>query len=290
MRKLIWLSCIVLLLVAACKREQPLKTITGNTPPPDTLVGEALIASYVNNLYVNVLGRKPDSTENATAIASLKATNISLTSRTSLVTQLLAKPEYAQRAYDICRAELLNNVDTADISQQIYVYTDFIQKNPTNPYVVVIQREINKLKLIQQIPSQLRSGAIVQKDAYYRCVDNYVYDQINMGAENFVKASFESFCRRAPTMAELQAGVNMNNGSREVLFLQEGSSRQDFINILLGSKEYYEGQVVSLYLRYLLRQPNSQEATYLALRYQGGESYKSIQTYILTLNEYAGIR
>jgi len=122
-----------------------------------------------------------------------------------------------------------------------------------------------------------------------RCINNYIYDQINMGAANFVISSFLHFLNRAPTTNELTQGENMVNGQPGTLFLQVGQSKPDYLLIFFSSLNYYEGEAVLLYNKYLFRNPSSVEMSNAATKYQSTLDYIQMQKDILSTNEYIGI-
>jgi hypothetical protein len=199
---------------------------------------------------------------------------------------IVANREYAQRVFDILRAEHLNNVDTNFIKFEIGQQQNFIFENPNSPARPEVQRSIDRMQMLMRIPRDVHDRRIDQQEAFKRTINNYFYDQVNMGTENFVLATFEAFCQRAPTTAELQTAVNMCEGNSGVLFLREGGSKEDYMNILLTSGEYYQGQVINLYLRYFLRQPANDEARSLSAQYASTRDYIQLQRSLLTSDAY----
>src|SRR5205085_1157862 len=122
-----------------------------------------------------------------------------------------------------------------------------------------------------------------------RCVNNYFYDQINMGSENFVISCFQHFLNRYPTQNELSEGKKMIDGAPAILFLESGQSKDDFINIFFTSRDYYEGLAINLYQRFLLRNPSSIEMGNAATAFVNTHNYVQMQKDILSTNEYIGI-
>jgi len=127
-------------------------------------------------------------------------------------------------------------------------------------------------------------------DVYKRCVNNYFYDQINMGTQNFILSLFETFCGRYPTKSELAAATRMVDGQSSIAFFEEGGSKADFINIFFRSNDYYEGQVYLIFRAYLYRRPTQTEMTKLAADFRATNNLKTLQKYVLSLDEYVGLK
>jgi hypothetical protein len=70
-----------------------------------------------------------------------------------------------------------------------------------------------------------------------------IYSSINMGSFNIVSSIFQHILNRKPTKAELNESINLIEGSYGVLFNNNGSSKEDFLNIVLEDSEYKENQI-----------------------------------------------
>jgi len=180
-------------------------------------------------------------------------------------------------------------MDTADISSNIAIFS-FLLTDPTYQAVwPQIQIEKAKMELLKASTNDLKNGTINIVGLHKRVINNYFYDQINMGTENFVNASFQNFFYRYPTSIELDQSKFMVDGLQGVLFLQIGNDKDDFLNIFFSSDSYYEGQVRDLYLRYLFREPTASESTTLTSTYKNSLNYKTLQKSILVLDDYVGL-
>jgi hypothetical protein len=206
-----------------------------------------------------------------------------------MLDDILAKPGYNQRLYDISVSTLLNNLDTAQITSQIYLFGLLLQDPQYMQYWPQIQIEKTKLESLKASVADLNAGTITIIGLHKRCISNYFYDQLNMGTENFVVSMFQHFLYRYPTDQELLHGKNMVDGFEDVIFLQTGTTKDDFINIFFGADNYFEGQVRDLYLRYLFREPNSVEMSGHTTTYKNSLNYKQLQKDILSTDEYVGL-
>lgn len=276
------------LLISSCKKDKEI-LIEDNTAPPDNTVPNVVKENYVNKSYISVLGRKPTSAELSSGISILAQHNLSIDDRHQLLDEILAKPGYNQRLYDLSVATLLNNLDTSLITQDIYIFTLLLTDTAYQSVWPQLQIEKTKLELLKASVADLNSGAINIIGLHKRCINNYFYDQLNMGTENFVISMFQNFLFRYPTDEELLHSKQIVDGFEDVIFLQTGYNKDDFINIFFGSNNYFEGQVRDLYLKYLFREPTSVEMSSKAMSYKSSLNYKALQKDILSTDEYAGL-
>jgi hypothetical protein len=171
----------------------------------------------------------------------------------------------------------------------IFLFSLLLQDSANYLFWDVLQNEIDRLIEMQNIPADLASDAINTIELHRRCVNNYFYDQLNMGSLNFVVSVFQNFLYRYPTVNELDEGIKMVDGQSAILFLQAGTTKDDFLNIFFNSDDYFEGQVRNLYLRYLFREPSSAEMSIEATQYKQDKDYIKLQKSILSEDEYIGI-
>jgi len=279
---LIVISCFFI----ACEKEE---VISGNEAPPDQTVENVTISNYVNRVYVSVLGREATASEKDAGFNLLRQNNISVSSRSQFLDQVFSESEYKPHLYDFARVELLNNLDTAEITYWIYLFNLLLTDTAYAQVYDVIEHEIERLDTLQRVPSDLSNNIIDIEYLHRRCVNNYFYDQINMGSENFVVSCFQHFLNRYPTAEELSEGKKMVDGLPAILFLQSGQSKDDFINIFFTSLDYYEGLAINLYQRFLLRNPSSIEMGSASQAFDDTHDYVQMQKNILSTNEYIGI-
>ena len=285
------LAAVVTIIFSSCKKYEE-EIVPNNTAPPDQTIDAVTIENYVNKVYVSTLGREPDSVEKSFGVTLLRSSNVSMNSRMQFLDTVFAKEEFKNKFYERARIDLLQGLDTAEITQQILI--DSLQiitliGTPDSVYISYIQMEIDRLKEMKEIPDSLQAGVISYIEVHHRCVNNTFYDQLNMGSFNFVVSMFQHFLNRYPTTNEVNAGVDMVNGLSSIVFLTSGQSKNDFMNIFFSSKDYYEGQVRILYKQYLFRNPNTIEMNNGTLLYMSTGDYVKLQKSILSLNEYIGI-
>ena len=153
------------------------------------------------------------------------------------------------------------------------------------------QIEIEKARLIslRNVGMELRNGTISLVEMQRRCVDNYYFDQLNMGSLNFVIACFQNLLLRNPTEFEESEGVKMLDGFNGILFLQTGESKSQFQQIFFQSDDYYAGQIKLNFLRFMLRLPTSEEEVFYSSRLKSEGSISNVLIDLLSSDEYAGI-
>jgi hypothetical protein len=276
------------LLLAACKREEEV-LIPGNVAPPDHTVTDLVLENYINRSYITLLGYQPDAGAMAQGKATLRTHNVSADDRLAFLTQVMAQPAYTYRLFDIGRSSLINAADTSDIRDELNILDFILSDSAYISFWPAAQVQRAELGAVLAIPGDLLAGTIDVVEMYRRLVTNEIYDQINMGTQNFVVSMFQNFLGRYPTEAERTAAEIMVDGFSAQVFLENGRSKTDFIAIFLRSRDYYEGQVRALFSRYLYRSPNTEELESLTISYKNSGDFKALQKQILIKDEFVGL-
>lgn len=279
---------LLFLLLTACTKDPVL--IEGNLAPPDPTIETAVLENYINKLYISMLGREPSGSEfdSAKNILGAQATP---QSRNQLIDIVHNNEEYYDNLFDIYRNDYLNGSDTTDLREQyIEVYATLIE-NETNSFLLEIyEQEYERLFNLYKVGEELKNGEINTIQAQNRCVDNLVYDDINMGTENYVVSVFQHFLHRYPTQDELERASKMVDGDQANCFGENGDSKSDFNTLFFDHYGYYEGVVVDAYLKLLFREPTSAEASALSIQFRNNQDYKSLQKELLSSDEFLGIQ
>lgn len=278
----------LLCLVSACTKEDII--VPGNVPPPDKTIDSTVIEVFVGKAYVNLMGREPIGNEKQLAINQLKAGGFQESSRKQFIDGLLATNEFKNNVYQTARIEYLQNFDSTDFAQQAFVYAQLLNQPQYAPFYDLIQQEITKLNELMSARTQFMAGTIDHRTLLKRMVNNYFYDQINMGTENFVISTFQHFFFRYPTISELSNGKQMVDGNNATLLLQTGSTKTDYLNIFFGSDDFYEGQVRYVFLKFLTRNPTPAEMALYAAAYKNSNNFTAIYSAALSTSEYAGLK
>lgn len=287
----------LMILLTSCGKES-MQTIhedviiEDNTPPYYDEVPTIQIETFIIKLHIDLIGREPSDAEKADALALLKAGDLSEASRISLAESLFNSLEYYKRFDDLLRARMLNALNRIEVEEEIDYVEETIAYYDTIPgfefEVALAQFELQDLQGLLSARDEYQASQISINEYYGRMVSNLFYDEINMGAENFVLSVFENFFKRLPTVDELDRGINMVNGNQAVLFGENSASKGGFINVCINTEEFYEGLAFEAYQSLILRNPNTLEAGETLQELVGGATYDDIQKRLVISKEYAG--
>ncbi len=284
----LWIVTVCVFFIASCSKTNDV-IVPGNVPPPDHTIDSSTIEIYLNKVYINLLGREPVGNEKSDGMMLLRQNNFSETTRQQFLESIFDKPDYMNNLFTVANHEYLSDLDSMEIVGQVTLYNLLLSQPQYAPFYDVLQYEIDRMEILLQTRHDLITQTIDYRQMLQRCTNNYFYDQINMGTENFVISTFQNFLFRYPTDAELANGKTMVDGNNAVLFFQLGKSKTDYLNVFFSSNDYYEGQVRNTFRKYLFREPTSAEEAYYSEIYKQAGEYKSLQKAVLALDEYAGI-
>ncbi len=278
---------------SGCKKD-PI-VVDGNEAPPDNTIETVIKENYVNKLYISLLGRKATTAEFDEGMAVIEKNNFSVADRKELIGAIQGKSEFFDNEFKIACANLVNESDTNEARMWINIFIQSQKSTNKADEKVWLQAEIDRLLPFISVMNNLRNGSITFVDMDKICVNNNLYDQVNMGTHNFVISMFQNFLFRTPSDTALADGMHMidyNVGKfpSPFLFQQQGYSKNDFISIFFSSDEYFEGRVRAQFKRFLFREPGSEEMGVQTTNYKTSKDFKAVQIYILSTDEYAGIK
>lgn len=265
--------------------------IDGNVAPPIDGVAEVTVNNYINNLFIDLNGRAATEDEVAENFEYLRANNYAKEARTDIVEGILTDWDYYKNFNLLTSQRLLVNLDSLSLFYQIDYWNyiiDLYNATGMETEALYYTYENNKLILLSTAHVDLFNNDIGVTEYFRRYIDNYYYDQVNMGSENFVISCFTNLLHRYPTDVEQAQAIGMVDGATASLFLQEGSSRGDFINIITNSLEFYQGQVIDIYSQFLARLPNSTEMNNYSIQIQSEDDFNNVKIDVLISEEYAG--
>ncbi len=280
---------IFLILFASCsKKEEVIEP--NNIAPPDTTIENVVYEDYVNRCYILICGREPDSVELKSSLNILKTSKLNVNSRYQFLNTVFSKPEYLPHVYDKWRVELLNNLDTSEVTNYINIFNYYLNDSTYQYAWSVLQYERDRLQSLQTAATQFKNKQINVRELQVYMINNYFYDQINMGSTNFVLTSFQHFIGRNPTNDESNNGVSMVNGFTGLLFLKPGSTKNDYLDIFFSSNDYYEGTIIRFYNDYLFHKPTSLQMTVASQKCKSSNDFDKAQKDIMVTNEFVGIK
>ncbi len=276
-------ATLLIFILIGCEKYE-IETVSDNAPPAETVVTAEMKGNYANRLFITLAGRKAEPAEFDSALQIL-GDSATPAQREQLIQTLFDLPEYDFKLYQIARGDYLESVDTALISEDFERAVRELQTATGGSYEYW-KYVAESLFLLMEIPQKLDSALIDNIEIHRRIINNIYYDEINMGTENFVVATFQNFLFRYPTNAELENASAMVDGNPSSLFLEAGASRLDFTDIFFSSDDYFEGVVVNLYRKYLFRDPETAEMLENTQTYMADRDYQKLQIKILSSDEY----
>ena len=108
------------------------------------------------------------------------------------------------------------------------------------------QKEYTRIKQVVDSEQHYIQGKIDLIDVQLNYLDNYVFDELNMGCDNFVNAAFMYLLGRRPTQNELNEGLQMCYEQEGNIFFMPGNSKRDVLEILSQNPTYFEYQAAFL--------------------------------------------
>lgn len=251
----ILLYSLGVLLLAGCERTERVDDID-----PYTVLAERLYLGMEGDACLNALDRA--LAENDMSVA-------------------LRCPAFIDRVMAQFRSEYLQGGRSEDI---VVALIDFeqvrlFQPEPARSFG---QAEYERLLAVQNARSGFLTAEISLTEVQRRFLDNYIFDQINMGCTNFVNVSFLYLLGRQPTRHELAAGMTMCQGDTATLFFQVAAGRRGLLETLTNNSNYLEHQLRTWH-EFLFFRPASEEdiRTWMAL-WEGDMSIDAVLTHLLT--------
>lgn len=282
------LFLIIPILFSSCE-ENELTIIPNNLSPADNTVSKTAILNYVNKSYISLWGLEPGDSLRDEDIDFLTRFNMSDSARQVFIQRILDSESFNINSYSLARAELLNNLNVDEIPQEIQLI-DFLL---SDPQFAIFQKELERerrlLNDLMNIPNDMASGFLNVVGMLKRCVSNKLYDDINMGTENFVISNFQHFLFREPTANELENGKQMVDGFETLFFRKAGNSKDDFVAIFFDDTGMKEGLIIALYKRFLFRNPNEEELFKLLQQFESNTDYNQVVLTITSGKEFAGL-
>lgn len=289
-----------LTLFYSCRKET---VVPGNEVPNYSEISTLLIENYVNRIYIDLIGREPLDTEMVAEVAFLRAADLSMEARTSIIEKLQFDTTYVfgdssytrayyKRFYELAKARVIEGASDQEIQEKVSELETQIMRDSINEDWAAYerhQRELKKLTNIFAAEDQYREGTIGIDTVFARLINNDIYDFINMNTFNFVNASFDNLLYRYPTQSEFDRAYDIiENNQSQILFGVSASNKDEYVDVLVGTREFHEGCVIWAYQTLLARFPNSNETFGAMQDFYGSKNFQKVQKDIMITDEYAG--
>jgi hypothetical protein len=294
------LFLLAVVALSGCKKDPQI--IPDNDPPYYGDVPTVLVRNYINRMYIDLIGREPLDVEMDADLEFLRDEDLSWESRDSLMRRLQFdtswvegdtsyKQAYYHRFYEQSKGRFIEGAPNGDIMQELSnTYFAYIVDSLNGDWVAVEQDKaiIKKWRNILNSERNYRQGMIEHWQMHAYMIDNPFYDQINMNTFNFVNATFDDLFHRFPTDFEFTEAFNIIEYNQSgTIFGEAAQNKQDYIDILVHTREYYEGMVIWAYTALLARTPSTAETYKVMEKYYYDHDFQWVQRQIMATDEYA---
>ncbi len=291
---------VVLIGLISCNKDAEI--ISDNDAPYYDGIPTVLLENYVNRLYIDLIGREPLDEEMNTDVEFLRANEITVEIRDSLIYKLQFstifiegdssyKKAYFHRLYEMFKVRLLEGASNAYINSRAGSLLHSYQIDSIAGNMVEANKKLlayNNLNDIIASEAAYTNGVISINEMHRRMIYNSVYDQINMNTFNFINAVFDNLLFRYPSTYEFDECYKMiEDNTNQTLFFQSGSTKYDMTVIVTESSAFAEGLVNWSYITLLGREANASERDKLVKEFAQHGSFQKMQRSIMTLDEYA---
>ena len=287
-------------LLSACEKDVVI--IPNNNAPVYSEIPTILLENYVNRLYIDLIGREPLDDEMENDVQFLRDNDVTFDSRDSLISKLQLdtsfiagdisyKNAYFNRLYEMIKVRLIEGVSDSYIQNEMGIFLFFYEVDSIAGNLIGAHNNLlsyYRLKDILDSKSMLYNDSIDIKEMHRRMINSSIYDQINMNTFNFVNAAFDNLLFRYPTQNEFDNSYAMiEDEMPNTVFGFSGTNKEDFIDIICNTREFYEGTIHWSYLTLLARTPTTQETDFLMNDFFNTCDFLKLQRYIMKTDEYA---
>ena len=300
MSRVVLYIVFVAITIIACKKDAVI--IPNNNAPIYSEIPTILLENYVNRLYIDLIGREPLDDEMSSDVEFLRNNDVTLESRDSLIYKLQFetnfvpgdssyKQAYFHRLYEMVKVRLIEGVSNGHIQTVMNTrYNRYVNDSLGGNMISAHENLIKyyRFKDIISSESDLYYNLIDIKEMHRRMINNPIYDNINMNTFNFVNAAFDNLLFRFPTQYEFNNSYAMIEDEQPYTVLgSSGTNKEDFINIICNTREFYEGIIHWTYLTLIARVPTTTETDFLMNDFYISCDFHKLQRYVMKTDEYA---
>ena len=300
MSRVVLYIVFVAITIIACKKDAVI--IPNNNAPIYSEIPTILLENYVNRLYIDLIGREPLDDEMSSDVEFLRNNDVTLESRDSLIYKLQFetnfvpgdssyKQAYFHRLYEMVKVRLIEGVSNGHIQTVMNTrYNRYVNDSLGGNMISAHENLIKyyRFKDIINSESDLYYNLIDIKEMHRRMINNPIYDNINMNTFNFVNAAFDNLLFRFPTQYEFNNSYAMIEDEQPYTVLgSSGTNKEDFINIICNTREFYEGIIHWTYLTLIARVPTTTETDFLMNDFYISCDFHKLQRHVMKTDEYA---
>jgi len=296
-------AMLIIVAVSSCKKDKIEGDKIGNNDVPYyDGIATVLVQNYVNRLFIDIIGREPLDAEMEIEVNKLVVAKYALEARDSLIIMLQEdenfivgdssyKSAYYNRLYELFKVKMLEGASDGDLNRERgMIYGNLRRDSMAGDWfnLALNWAKVHKLDAVLAIDKDYKNGKIEVRDAFARLLDNAIYDRINMNTFNFVNASFNDLFNRYPSPIEFDRAFDIVEYNKQsIIFGESASNKWELIQILVNSREFYEGIIRWSYGTLLSRDPGTDELETSMNSFYFDHDLQKLQLSILRTDEYA---
>ena len=271
------------LLLASCARDN---IVPVDNLPADSTITQIELENYINKTHIALLNRKPTQAELTQSLQQLDVDRYNRSIRDTYVSGIQDLDRSKWAIWQFLSDRILDGIDTTQVRESADIFQYRVDnsgtQNEKDYWQWLLDRTNNNLVALE--------GWYNQDSTYSSLVGWMVrmpiYDEINMGTENFVVSIYQHFYHRYPTDYELTQASKMVDRQWGLLYGVNGNSKADFLNIFLNQGEFQQGVIINAFESYLNRMPTTIESDKYHDHLNNGWDYLKLQRYLLTSSEF----
>jgi hypothetical protein len=271
------------LLLASCARDN---IVPVDNLPADSTITQIELENYINKTHIALLNRKPTQAELTQSLQQLDVDRYNRSIRDTYVLGIQDLDRSKWAIWQFLSDRILDGIDTTQVRESADIFQYRVvnsgTQNEKDYWQWLLDRTNNNLVALEGWYNQ---------DSTYNTLVGWmvrmpIYDEINMGTENFVVSIYQHFYHRYPTDHELTQASKMVDRQWGLLYGVNGNSKADFLNIFLNQGEFQQGLIINAFESYLNRIPTTIESDKHHHHLNNGWDYLKLQRYLLTSSEF----
>ncbi|MCH1402224.1 MAG: hypothetical protein L7U78_06860 [Schleiferiaceae bacterium] len=271
------------LLLASCARDN---IVPVDNLPADSTITQIELENYINKTHIALLNRKPTQAELTQSLQQLDIDRYNRSIRDAYVLGIQDLDRSKWAIWQFLSDRILDGIDTTQVRESADIFQYRVDnsgtQNEKDYWQWLLDRTNNNLVALEGWYNQ---------DSTYNSLVGWmvrmpIYDEINMGTENFVVSIYQHFYHRYPTDHELTQASKMVDRQWGLLYGVNGNSKADFLNIFLNQGEFQQGVIINAFESYLNRIPTTIESDKYHHHLNNGWDYLKLQRYLLTSSEF----
>lgn len=269
---------------SSCQKEG--EVIAGNVVGPDPTVSLVQIRQYIQKVYLAINGTVPSDSVMEAELNFLAGNNCSVSDRDNLLNRLFADEKYKSGQYAIKNDLLLQGILPSEISDIISDINRDLNDPGSSIDTAILNDQLEAMQLLKTSRQEYIDGLINLVEVQKRMTASLAFNYANGSGSSWINAVYDFFLFRSPTLDEEDQVYAMISGFPGYIFLQPGTSQDDFISIFFSSRPFMEGQVRAMFKEYLYREPNTSELNSYTNSFSANKDHRLLMRQIFLSNEF----